>query len=80
MTLGKVGLSLDTHWFAPANPDNPDDVSAAERAQQFRLGWFANPVFNDGDYPQVMKDQLERKMQEKVRGVGLILNKWLIIG
>lgn len=26
---------------------------------QVRLGWFANPTFGNGDYPQIMKDMLK---------------------
>jgi len=25
---------------------------------QWKLGWFANPVFNGGDYPQMMKEKI----------------------
>ena len=28
---------------------------------QCKFGWFANPVFGSGDYPQVMKDVLAKK-------------------
>lgn len=28
---------------------------------QFNLGWFANPVFGDGDYPEVMREMIEAK-------------------
>jgi beta-glucosidase len=31
---------------------------AAERAQRFMLGWFANPIFKDGDYPKVMRHNI----------------------
>ena len=36
-------------------------MEAAERAQQFFLGWFAHPIYVDGDYPRVMKDQVAMK-------------------
>lgn len=58
---------------------------------QFKLGWFANAVYVDGDYPQVMKDQVARKSQqegrntsrlpefteeEKARNVGEVFNDY----
>ena len=52
---GQVGLVLVSHWYEPRDPDNPEDVAAAERCLQTRMGWFANPVFGNGDYPDVQK-------------------------
>lgn len=31
------------------------------------MGWFANPVFIDGDYPQVMKDNIALKSEQEGR-------------
>lgn len=28
---------------------------------QFRLGWFANPLFGNGDYPLVMRERIQEK-------------------
>lgn len=30
---------------------------------QFKLGWFANPIFGDGDYPKIMRDDIATKSQ-----------------
>ncbi len=27
----------------------------------FKLGWFANPIYGSGDYPQLMKDIIATK-------------------
>lgn len=52
---GIVGINLYAEWMAPLT-DSASDVAAAERAMEFSLGWFANPIFSgSGDYPQVMK-------------------------
>ncbi|KAG9462486.1 hypothetical protein GDO78_014058, partial [Eleutherodactylus coqui] len=57
---GQVGISLNSDWAEPTNPNNPDDVSAAERYLQFMLGWFAHPILINGDYPEVLKSQVQR--------------------
>ena len=33
------------------------------------LGWFAHPVFKDGDYPQAMKDAILKKSRQENRTV-----------
>ena len=39
-------------------------MAAAERVLQAKLGWFAQPIFGNGDYPEVMKRQLAAKYKE----------------
>ena len=58
---GKVGITLNTDWQVPKKPNDPADLEAAERAEQFRLGWFANPIFGNGDYPAVMRSQIDSR-------------------
>ncbi|XP_044525064.1 lactase-phlorizin hydrolase [Gracilinanus agilis] len=52
---GVISLSLSTHWMEPKSPNLPRDIEAADRALQFNLGWFAHPIFKNGDYPDAMK-------------------------
>uniref|UniRef100_A0A8D0WUP7 beta-glucosidase n=1 Tax=Sus scrofa TaxID=9823 RepID=A0A8D0WUP7_PIG len=52
---GVISLSLSTHWAEPQSPGVPRDVEAADRMLQFSLGWFAHPIFRNGDYPDAMK-------------------------
>lgn len=63
---GKVGITLDSGWYEPADPENPAHVEAAERAVQFKHGWFGSPVFF-GKYPDVMRELVDRKSQEEGR-------------
>ncbi|XP_076462077.1 myrosinase 1-like [Babylonia areolata] len=57
---GMVSINLNSDFMAPKDPNNPSHVQAAERAQQFLIGWFANPIYGSGDYPDVMKEYVRR--------------------
>ncbi|KAJ8416700.1 hypothetical protein AAFF_G00325780 [Aldrovandia affinis] len=64
---GKVGIALNSDWAEPQDSSSPiQEVEAAERYLQFMLGWFAHPIFVDGDYPPLLKGQIEAKRQECV--------------
>uniref|UniRef100_A0A667Z0E5 Lactase n=1 Tax=Myripristis murdjan TaxID=586833 RepID=A0A667Z0E5_9TELE len=58
---GKVGIALNSDWAEPMDGSKPADVTAADRYLQFMLGWFAHPIFVDGDYPALLKTQIEQK-------------------
>jgi beta-glucosidase/6-phospho-beta-glucosidase/beta-galactosidase len=34
---GRVGITIDSGWYEPKDPQNPQDVAAAERAIQFKV-------------------------------------------
>ncbi|KAG8375753.1 hypothetical protein BUALT_Bualt10G0133100 [Buddleja alternifolia] len=57
---GKIGITLVSHWFEPLNEKDDKDEKAAERARDFMLGWFLEPVLT-GHYPQNMIDCVPRK-------------------
>ncbi|XP_053733795.1 lactase/phlorizin hydrolase-like [Synchiropus splendidus] len=58
---GNVGIALNSDWAEPKDPTKPEDVAAANRYLQMMLGWFAHPIFVDGDYPAALKTQIEDK-------------------
>ncbi|XP_029968164.1 lactase-phlorizin hydrolase-like [Salarias fasciatus] len=60
---GKVSIALNAEWFEPTDANNPREVDAADRAMQFQLGWFAHPIFKNGDYPDAMKWQVGNKSE-----------------
>ncbi|XP_061861226.1 lactase/phlorizin hydrolase [Colius striatus] len=62
--LGKVGLVLNSDWAEPKTPTSSEDVRAAERYLQFMLGWFAHPIFVNGDYPDILKAQIWEANQQ----------------
>ena len=53
---GKIGITNNVGWSEPASSSRAD-ISAAERSNQFSLGWFADPIYL-GDYPAVMRNLL----------------------
>ncbi|XP_070575696.1 cytosolic beta-glucosidase-like [Ptychodera flava] len=57
---GKCGITLNCSWGVPGT-DSEEDKAAADRYMQFGFGWFAHPVFINGDYPEVMKQFILKK-------------------
>lgn len=51
-----VLLALNTDWMQPASAQK-HDKEAAQRALDFTLGWFADPILT-GDYPASMRERL----------------------
>lgn len=56
-----MGITLNLRWAIAANATSPVDVSAWDRSLQFAFGWFAHPLFVNGDYPDVMKTMIAQK-------------------
>lgn len=61
---GRVGIALNSDWAEPKDSASVQDVQAAERYLQFMLGWFAHPIFIDGDYPALLRNQIDKKNAE----------------
>lgn len=59
---GQIGISNNCDWREPLT-DSEQDKEAAERALQFFLSWFADPIYK-GDYPKVMKERLGDRLPE----------------
>uniref|UniRef100_A0A3P9J4L6 beta-glucosidase n=1 Tax=Oryzias latipes TaxID=8090 RepID=A0A3P9J4L6_ORYLA len=60
---GLVSIALDADWVEPYDVNVHREILAADRAMQFRLGWFAHPIFKNGDYPEAMKQQILAKSE-----------------
>lgn len=58
---GTIGLVLNTAHFYPNDPNNADDVAAAQRGYDFWYGWFLDPIFK-GAYPQSMRDTVGSRL------------------
>nr|XP_043635799.1 beta-glucosidase 11-like [Erigeron canadensis] len=53
MQHGFVGINIFFYWFEPYT-NTKEDVEATQRANDFYVGWFLNPLVN-GDYPEIVK-------------------------
>lgn len=61
-----MSITLGSDWKEPLT-NSSSDVLAAERAMQFKLGWFAHPIYVNGDYPEVMKQKVSAKSEAEGR-------------
>ncbi|XP_055890718.1 lactase/phlorizin hydrolase-like isoform X2 [Biomphalaria glabrata] len=58
---GEVGISINQEWPEPKDALSLADVKTSERGINFYLGWFAHPIFVNGDYPELMKQRVREK-------------------
>lgn len=58
--MSQVSLALHMDWVEPAFSFSREDVEPAKRVLDFRIGWFAEPIFGSGDYPLGMRSWLRQ--------------------
>jgi beta-glucosidase len=65
-------ITLDGNWYELWDENDTKDVEVAERAKEFEIGRFADPVYGTSDYPASMRVQLGNRLpqftQEEKRG------------
>uniref|UniRef100_A0A7M4EEY5 Klotho n=1 Tax=Crocodylus porosus TaxID=8502 RepID=A0A7M4EEY5_CROPO len=58
---GKISIALQADWAEPACPFSKNDQEVADRLLEFDIGWLAEPIFGNGDYPRVMREWLHQR-------------------
>jgi len=58
----QIGIVLDYKWAYPKDEDNKQDVEAAGWDRDNVLGFWAEPIFGNGNYPPSLKEFLGDKL------------------
>ncbi|WP_221029948.1 GH1 family beta-glucosidase [Actomonas aquatica] len=59
---GQIGITNNCDWREPKT-DSAADQAAAQRALEFFVGWFGDPIYH-GDYPAVMRERLGDRLPQ----------------
>jgi beta-glucosidase len=59
---GQIGIVLDYKWTYPDDPSNVDDLQMAQWDRDNVLGFWADPIFGSGDFPESLKTFFGDKM------------------
>ncbi|NIA30030.1 MAG: beta-glucosidase [Actinobacteria bacterium] len=59
---GTIGITNNCDWREPLT-DSEKDRQAAQRALEFFLGWFTDPIYR-GDYPAVMRERVADRLPQ----------------
>lgn len=57
---GRIGITNNCDWREPKTSSAADQASS-QRALEFFLGWFADPLYF-GDYPEVMHERVQDRL------------------
>ncbi|KAH7848441.1 hypothetical protein Vadar_002749 [Vaccinium darrowii] len=68
---GSLGVSFNVIWYEPAT-NSTEDIEATQRAQDFQLGWFLDPMIF-GDYPSSMIDRVGSRLPRFTKAESALL-------
>ena len=54
----------NSDWYEPKDRSDPSHVKAAAEAMLCKLGWFSEPIFGTGDYPEVFKEKIKQAAKQ----------------
>eukprot|EP01018_Ginkgo_biloba_P033176 Gb_05698 [translate_table: standard] len=69
---GSIGITINCDWVLPYTK-TLEDQRAAERAIEFKFGWFMDPL-TKGHYPSIMRDLVGKRLPTFSRRQSRILN------
>jgi len=52
---GQLGITLDYKWAYPNNASNANDTTLSQWDRDNVVGFYADPIFGSGDFPESMK-------------------------
>lgn len=58
---GRLSMALASHWIKPSRT-RLESLRECQCSLDHVLGWFARPLFADGDYPPCMKARLGSRL------------------
>jgi len=54
-SAGQIGIVLDYKWTYPDDPNDPEAVEMAQWDRDNVIGFWADPIFKTGDFPESLK-------------------------
>lgn len=60
---GTVGICCEMVWLEPKDANSQADIAASQRCFLCTFARYTQPIFGNGDYPDVLKSQMAKLCQ-----------------